>query len=203
MDLNQTALIIFIRNPVLGKVKTRLAKDLGDEKALTIYHLLLQHTLDITLPLSCDKFVYYSDEPVQDDIWNHMGYFKKQQSGKDLGERMMLSFSELYKQGYKQVLIVGSDCYQLSTEIIEKAITLLDSHSAVLGPASDGGYYLLGLKTLVPALFSNKPWSSDQVAALSIADFQNLSLSYSLLDELNDVDEIADLPENYLKLLEL
>jgi len=203
MDLNHTALIIFIRNPVLGKVKTRLAKNLGDEKALAVYHLLLRHTLDITLPIPCEKFVYYSDEPDQQDIWNHRGYFKKQQFGNDIGERMLLSFSELFEKGYKQVLIIGSDCYQLSTNIIEKAVSLLDSHSAVLGPASDGGYYLLGLKTLVPDLFSNKPWSSDQVAALSIADFKNHSLSYALLEELNDVDLMADLPDSYLKLLEL
>lgn len=203
MDLNQTALIIFIRNPVIGRVKSRLAKDLGDEKALSIYHLLLQHTLDITLPLACDKYVYYSDEPVQLDIWEHKRYFKKQQSGNDLGERMLLAFSELFDQGYKRVLIIGSDCYQLSTEILKQAISLLNSHSAVLGPASDGGYYLLGLKTLVHDLFINKPWSSDQVAALSIADFENQYVSYSLLEELSDVDEITDLPENYLKLLEL
>lgn len=202
-NLNQTALIIFVRNPVLGKVKTRLAKDLGDEKTLAIYHLLLQHTLDVTLPLACEKFVYYADEPEIHDIWNQSDYIKKQQSGKDVGERMLMAFSELFELGYKRVLIIGSDCFQLSTNILEKSMTLLNSHSAVLGPASDGGYYLLGMNTLLPDLFINKPWSSDQVAALSIADFQNHGLSYSLLDKLNDVDTIDDLPDNYLKLLGL
>ena len=201
--MDQTALIIFVRNPVLGNVKTRLAKDLGDEKTLAVYRLLLQHTLDITLPLPCEKFVYYADEPEAQDIWNRPGYIKKQQSGNDLGERMLLTFSELFEQGYKRVLIIGSDCYQLSTNMLERAITILDTHSAVLGPANDGGYYLLGMNTLLPDLFINKPWSSDAVAALSIADFNNHGLTYSLLDELSDVDTINDLPDNYLKLLGL
>lgn len=198
-DFSQTALIIFVRNPVLGKVKTRLAKDLGDEKALAVYRLLIQHTLDITLPIQCEKFVYYADEPEKQDIWSRTGYIKRQQSGLDLGARMLLAFSELFDHGYKRVLIIGSDCYQLSTEILAEAISLLESHSAVLGPTLDGGYYLLGLKTLLPDLFSNKPWSSDQVAALSIADFRNHGLSYSLMEELSDVDVKADLPDNYLK----
>lgn len=195
---NTTALIIFVRNPVLGKVKTRLARDIGDEKALEVYRLLLKHTHDITLPLNCRKFVYYADEVNDHDLWNSPGYTKRQQFGKDLGERMYNSFKDLFGQGFKKVLIIGSDCYQLQTHILEQGMLLLDINSAVMGPALDGGYYLLGLSSFRPELFYNKAWGTGQVASLTIDDFHRLGIPYSLLEKLADVDKAADLTGNLI-----
>jgi uncharacterized protein len=194
--LSSTALVIFVRNPILGQVKTRLAKDIGDERALAIYLQLLQHTLEITRGLSFRKFIYYADEVSDYDLWSVPGYTKRKQHGNDLGERMLNSFKELFEQGFNRIIIIGSDCLQLQTENLQEAVALLESNAAVIGPASDGGYYLLGLTKLYPELFVNKPWSTDQVFAKTIDDFNNLGISYALLEELSDIDDISDLEEN-------
>jgi len=194
--LSTTALVIFVRNPISGQVKTRLAKDIGDERALAIYLQLLQHTLEITRGLSFRKFIYYADEVSDYDLWSVPGYTKRKQNGNDLGERMLNSFKELFDQGFTRIIIIGSDCLQLKTETLEKAVALLESNSAVIGPASDGGYYLLGLTKFYPDLFINKPWSTDKVFAKTIDDFINQGISYALLEELSDIDDSTDLEEN-------
>lgn len=194
--LSTTALVIFVRNPISGQVKTRLAKDIGDERALEIYLQLLQHTLKITRGLSFRKFVYYADEVSDYDLWSVPGYTKRKQNGVDLGERMLNSFKELFNQGFTRIIIIGSDCLQLKTETLEQAVALLESNAAVLGPASDGGYYLLGLTKFYPDLFVKKPWSTDKVSSKTINDFINLGISYALLEELSDIDTVADLMIN-------
>lgn len=194
--LSTTALVIFVRNPILGQVKTRLAKDIGDERAHAIYLQLLQHTLEITRGLSFRKFIYYADEVSDYDLWSVPGYTKRKQNGNDLGERMLNSFKELFDQGFTRIIIIGSDCLQLKTETLEEAVALLESNNAVIGPASDGGYYLLGLTKFYPGLFTNKPWSTDQVFAKTIADFNQQGISYALLEELSDIDDSTDLEEN-------
>ena len=195
-----TALIIFVRPPELGKVKTRLAKTIGDERALAVYRLLLNHTLQITKPLLFQKFIYYADSIVENDQWNQPGYIKRKQFGNDLGEKMQHAFDELFAEGFEKVLIIGSDCYQLQTSTIEKAVDQLHTHSVVLGPTYDGGYYLLGMNAFIPALFENKTWSTDQVLTESIADLTPLNTSYSLLETLHDVDEEADLEVSGIQL---
>jgi rSAM/selenodomain-associated transferase 1 len=194
--LSSTALVIFVRNPILGQVKTRLAKDIGDERACAIYLQLLEHTLKITRSLSFRKFIYYADEVSDYDLWSVPGYTKRMQSGTNLGERMLNSFKELFEQGFTRIVIIGSDCLQLQTENLQEAVTLLESNTAVIGPASDGGYYLLGLTKLYPELFVNKPWSTNQVLTKTIDDFNNQGISYALLEELSDIDDITDLEEN-------
>ncbi len=191
-----TALVIFVRNPISGQVKTRLAKDIGDERALEIYLQLLQHTLEITRGLSFRKFIYYADEVSDYDLWSVPGYTKRKQNGNDLGERMHNSFKELFDQGFTRIIIIGSDCFQLKTENLEEAVALLESNAAVIGPASDGGYYLLGLTKFYPDLFINKPWSTDQVFEKTIKDLINQGISYALLEELSDIDDVTDLKEN-------
>ena len=194
--LSTTALVIYVRNPILGQVKTRLAKDIGDERALEIYLQLLQHTLEITRSLSFRKFIYYADEVSDYDLWSVPGYTKRKQNGNDLGARMHNSFKELFDQGFTRIIIIGSDCLQLKTETLEQAVALLESNAAVLGPASDGGYYLLGLTKFYPDLFVKKPWSTDKVSSKTINDFINLGISYALLEELSDIDTVADLMIN-------
>ncbi|MBD1395028.1 TIGR04282 family arsenosugar biosynthesis glycosyltransferase [Mucilaginibacter glaciei] len=191
-----TALIIFVRHPELGKVKTRLAKVIGDDKALAVYNLLLGHTRQITIPLNCRKFIYYTDQVIEHDIWTFPGYTKRQQFGGDLGERMLNAFKELFDQGFKKVMIIGSDCYQLQTAIIEQAITALNVNDVVIGPTFDGGYYLLGSNGYIPELFKDKAWSTDQVTTQTIATATQLKLTYSLLQKLHDVDEANDLELN-------
>ena len=191
-----TALIIFVRHPELGKVKTRLAKVIGDEKALKVYQLLLQHTREVTLPLNCRKFIYYADGIAEHDSWSDPGYTKRQQFGEDLGLRMANAFKELFEQGFKRVLIIGSDCYQLQTTILDHAIAVLNDYPVVIGPAFDGGYYLLGMSSFIPELFKAIRWSTDQVYKQTIANLTTLSQPFILLEQLHDVDEAADLEVN-------
>lgn len=189
--MNKNALIIFVKNPVSGKVKTRLAKSIGDENALKVYQVLLEHTFKITEPLACDKFVFYSDKIEKD--WQHNSYQQHLQSGNDLGERMSNAFSEIFKLGYQRVAIIGSDCYELTSAIIEKSLSELSENDIVIGPAKDGGYYLLAMKSLHPELFKNKTWSSDSVLSDTFKDVHAMKLKYKLFEELNDIDDVNDL----------
>jgi hypothetical protein len=103
--------MIFSKNPILGKVKTRLARSVGDEKALEIYRLLLKHTRDITKPILCDRVVYYSDFINCEDLWSHESFLKKKQTGQDLGERMANAFKDQLNE-HKSCVIIGTDCYE-------------------------------------------------------------------------------------------
>ena len=186
-------LIIFIRNPVLGKVKTRLAATLGEARALEIYQKLLSHTRSITINLPVDKVVFYSDFIDQQDDWDAAIYRKQLQIAGELGGKMKAAFEWGFQSGYQQICIIGSDCWELTPEIIIESFEMLDQYQAVLGPSRDGGYYLLGLKQLAAELFEGKHWGTDSVASDTLADFKSLGLSYGLLRPLNDVDEEQDL----------
>jgi rSAM/selenodomain-associated transferase 1 len=192
--MKKKAVILFTRNPVLGRVKTRLAATIGRANALEIYKKLLDHTRSITLDLPCDKYVFYEDEISYQDIWNNEVYQKRKQDGNGLGERMTNAFQSLFDNGYKEVLIIGSDCYELAQNHLEEAFEFLHAVDIVLGPASDGGYYLLGLKEPAPELFTDIAWSSSGVFSETINRLKELNRRYHLLQVRNDVDEEKDLP---------
>lgn len=193
-------LILFYRNPELGKVKTRLAKDVGDERALTIYRALCEHTWQISQILDCDKVVYYSHQIEYGDLWPDEVYAKKVQSGNDLGERMANALASEFQAGYKSICIIGTDCLELTPAILDQSFAELEISDAVIGPARDGGYYLLGMNHFYPKFFKDKKWSTDSVYEDTINDFETQSLSYSILPLLRDVDEAKDLPAHYLSI---
>tara|TARA_B110000091_G_scaffold214120_1_gene265909 strand:- start:3524 stop:4141 length:618 start_codon:yes stop_codon:yes gene_type:complete len=184
-------LLIFTRNPELGKVKTRLARTIGEEKALEIYKFLLNHTKKVTENVACDKAVYYSVKVREGDLWDASIYQKKQQLGEDLGIRMKNAFQDSFAAGYEKVLIVGSDLIDLSEDIIEKGFLKLASNDVVLGPAEDGGYYLLGMKSLLPNVFENKTWGTATVREDTLSDLKDKKVH--LLQELNDADVFEDI----------
>ena len=195
------ALLIFTRNPVLGKCKTRLAKTIGDGAALNIYIHLLRHTSEVTSRISgIDKRVYFSDAIGSADSWNPNQFSHHLQKGSDLGIRMKHAFEEAFEDGYNKVVIIGSDLPDLSSSLIYEAFDGLNNHEAVLGPASDGGYYLLGLKKIIPSVFTAKEWGTHSVLN---ATLENLaSVSTLLLEEKNDIDHFEDLL-NYPELMDL
>jgi len=192
---HDSLLIIFYRNPVLGKVKTRLAETIGDAQALNVYQKLARHTNDITVHLPIDKAVYYSDSVDAADRWSNDSYQKHLQKGNSLGERMSNAFETSFSSGYQRVCIIGTDCFELSAAIIEEAFNRLPSHDAVIGPATDGGYYLLGMKRFHANIFENKRWSTDSVFAETVNDFKIHRFRYHQLPVLPDVDEEKDLPK--------
>ena len=188
---SKKALIIFTRNPELGKVKTRLAKSVGDESALKIYKFLLQHTAEITEKLNVDKYVFYSKKIDVDDIWNPDIFRKRLQSGADLGEKMKNAFSEIFGMEYEKAIIIGNDMFDLDRNDLETAFDALETTSFVIGPATDGGYYLLGMKELKPEIFQNKEWGTDTVLQSTLNDLKQEK--YISLEERNDVDYYADI----------
>lgn len=185
-------LIIFVKNPVLGKVKTRLAAAIGNEKALEVYLELLEITRSECLKTACTRNIFYSDE-IADDTWDNDHFNKFVQQGNDLGARMNNAFEQVFALGAQKALIIGSDCPQLSSNLLEEAFSFLDEKDAVIGPATDGGYYLLGMKKPRPYLFENKEWSTDSVFASTISDFEANRISYHRLEELSDLDTVNDL----------
>lgn len=195
--MNKRALIVFVKNPIVGKVKTRLAKDIGDAKAVEVYKKLLRHTRAIIEGVDADKYVFYGDYVNDDDIWND-DFTKVLQQGDDLGQRMLQAFKQLLEKGHEQVVIIGSDCYELNTTIINKAYSSLQETDTVIGPTLDGGYYLLGMKRLQDFLFKNIEWSTDTVYANTIDVIKQKKLSYTSLQQLSDVDYVKDVPENWL-----
>jgi rSAM/selenodomain-associated transferase 1 len=115
------------------------------------------------------------------------------QTGDDLGERMKNAFATAFVEGFEKVVIIGSDCPQLTSMHIQEAFDLLSNYDIIIGPAVDGGYYLLGMKRLISEVFINKIWSSDQVFMQTMADIEHLHLSYYLLETLRDIDTEEDL----------
>jgi len=190
------AIIIFIRNPELGKVKTRLAAGVGAETALDIYKQLLLHTMQVTDASNADKFVFYHEQIMQNDIWNKKGFFKNLQAGINLGEKMKRAFSTVFSEGYSKVIIIGSDCLELNSAFIKEAFAGLEQKDTVIGPAKDGGYYLLGMKINLPFLFENIAWSTDTVFNDTVFSMKQHNLSTALLPVLTDVDTEADWQES-------
>ncbi|WP_108422661.1 TIGR04282 family arsenosugar biosynthesis glycosyltransferase [Muricauda amoyensis] len=191
--MSDSLLLILTRNPELGKCKTRLAATVGDRAALEIYQFLLQHTVSFTKHLKVEKWVYYSEEIWEDDIWDNAHYQKKLQIGKDLGERMQNAFKDGFHAGFEKIIVIGSDMYTLAQADLEEAFSTLEAHDYVVGPAEDGGYYLLGMKSLNKALFLHKEWGTDSVLADTLQDLK--AESVALLDEKNDVDYYEDIKD--------
>ena len=190
MDL----LIIFTRNPEPGNVKTRLAATIGDAAALDIYKFLLEHTVSITKDLEADKQVHYSVAVREDDLWDANVYAKVQQQGEGLGVRMEHAFQEGFAAGYEHIIIIGSDMYDLSASDIEEAFKGLQTHDFVIGPAEDGGYYLLGMKSLKSEVFRNKAWGTHTVLPMTLEDLEGSSIYW--LSVRNDIDLYEDIKDN-------
>lgn len=195
-------LLIFTRNPELGKCKTRLAATVGDQTALDIYNFLLNHTVQITKNLDVIKAVYYSETIWEKDIWDATIYQKKLQSSGDLGTKMANAFKDGFEAGFEKIMIIGSDMYDLSESDIKNAFSELNDADVVIGPAEDGGYYLLGMKSLEINVFKDKEWGTETVLKETLNDLQHKKIT--LLDVKNDVDYYEDIAnvtafESFLK----
>ena len=190
-------LLLFIKNPQLGRVKTRLAATVGDEMALEFYQRLLDFTRQVALETEAERHLFYSDFVDETDDWPARFFQKKKQSGGDLGERMKAAFQSVFNKNdsifYKnKVVIIGSDCAQLSAEILESAFEKLETAPFVIGPSLDGGYYLLGMNRFEPSVFDGIEWSSDSVFQKTMKKMAVLGLETSLLPLLSDIDNEAD-----------
>lgn len=190
---SKSLLLIFTRNPELGKCKTRLAATIGDQKALNIYNFLLRHTVAVTKGVKAVKQVWYSEEIWENDIWDARVFIKKLQQGSDLGARMALAFKEGFAAGFERIIIIGSDMYDLTTTDIDQAFTALATEEVVIGPAQDGGYYLLGMTRFTNAIFQQKAWGTDTVLKDTLADLHPKNVHQ--LETRNDIDLYEDIKD--------
>lgn len=189
----RAALIIFVKNPIEGNVKTRIAKTVGHVKATEIYRELLEYTRSVTENLPAEayhKTVYYGDFINENDLWN--GWAKALQPDGDLGTRMKQAFREQFENEVGSVVIIGSDCLDLQARHLEEAFQALQTHDVVIGPSTDGGYYLLGMSHLQEVLFDEMPWSQPTLMEKTTMALQSKNLSCHLLPPLTDIDEWAD-----------
>ncbi|MFT6865279.1 MAG: rSAM/selenodomain-associated transferase 1 [Cyclobacteriaceae bacterium] len=194
--MSKNLLIIFVKNLIPGSVKTRLAEEIGIQGALDVYQFLVECTSDLSLDVTADKVVYYSEYIELDDVFEKEIFTFQIQRGNTLGERMRNAFSDSFKSDYDKVVIIGSDCFELKSDHVEEAFDHLDKHDVVIGPAKDGGYYLLGMKKEQPALFENKTYSHDRVMKELLAVVGAQNLSFGLLPLLSDIDTLSDLKES-------
>ncbi len=185
------ALIVFCKNPLLGRAKTRIAKDAGALEAHNIYLRLLDICIANLKAIPFPIYVFYDLYIHGSDKWNALQPIKRIQSSGDLGVRMETAFSEVFKR-HKHVAIIGTDCPTLSGDIIKEAFNALLSKDLVLGPSVDGGYYLLAMNKLYTSLFEDIPWSTDTVLDNTIKAAEKLNLNVGLLKQLNDIDQWSD-----------
>jgi rSAM/selenodomain-associated transferase 1 len=195
-------LLIFAREPVLGRVKTRLAADIGPEAALATYRELLTLTAAAVRAAQVPATVWLADAPTEPALgtaasaarpeWPGLPW-RVQPAAGSLGERMAHAFAEAFAAGAGRVVIIGTDCPGLSADLLRQAFAQLATHDLVVGPATDGGYYLLGMKQLHARLFTDKQWSTATVLPATLADAARLGLRVAQLPTLADVDSAADL----------
>lgn len=192
-EVKNNGLIVFVKNAIEGQVKTRLAKTIGQGKALSVYLYMQKYLAQLLREVkSFEIYIFYSDFlPDQPDIWSTPPFEKRIQHGKDLGERMNKALNQILSL-HQNVLLVGSDIAGLNLTILEEGFQRLDQFDIVLGPAQDGGYYLIGMKQPHSHLFQKMTWSHDQVMTQTIEKIKELGLNYSLLPVLNDVDTYED-----------
>ncbi|SIN75302.1 TIGR04282 family arsenosugar biosynthesis glycosyltransferase [Algoriphagus halophilus] len=187
----EKGIIIFQKNLIAGKVKSRIAEMVGDQEALEIYRVLVDYTHQQVEHLACNKLLYYSDYE-ENNHQTGKDYQLFIQSSGDLGQKMGDAFKDQFENGFDCLLIIGTDCAEITQDIIEKAFEKLENSDVVIGPAKDGGYYLLGMKRFISGLFYDIPWSSPEVFKQTSDYLTTHHISFDLLPTLSDVDYLED-----------
>jgi hypothetical protein len=198
--MSKELLIIFVKNIKLGKVKTRLAKTVGDKAAFTIYKALVEVTEKATSKMDVDKRIYFSDAMVNEKWPIDL---KAVQKGTDLGARMSNAFQDGFNDGYENIVLIGSDLPNISSEIINHGFKALLKNEVVFGPAEDGGYYLVGMSKFHQCIFENKAWSTSNLLEETLLELKRKKINPSLIETLNDIDTFEDLQDypEFLKLI--
>ncbi len=195
----KNTLIVFVKYPNPGKVKTRLAKKIGNERATYYYSLMAKQIIDQVSQSDNYSTTIFFDPPEKEKKvirWLGNGIKKfMPQSGANLGKKIANSFEQVISSGARRSIIIGTDCVEVTKEIVNRAFELLGRADVILGPTEDGGYYLLGLKCFAPELFENIDWSTERVLNQTLDRINEKNLSYELLEKLKDIDTVNDLAE--------
>ncbi len=195
-----TALILFLKYPEKGKVKKRLASDIGEDAALELYRSFMTDTLNKLNALDLNTFIYLTPEkrlPDMEKLVSGMGFSPRiyEQEGGDIGERMGSAFRGVFSNGFKRVLLIGSDLPDLPVEYIMEAVSALRKKKAVVGPGFDGGYYLIGFQKecFSEDLFKNIEWSTNGVFKETIKKLEDKGAKAGILKKWHDIDTLKDL----------
>lgn len=189
------AVLLFLKAPVPGRVKTRLAREIGDRAACDVYRQMVEQQV-ATLPADWPVEIHFTPKSAREDFarWLGLSYNYHPQPEGNLGRRLQSAVAAAFERGHEAIILIGGDCPGLNAATLKtSARHLADGADAVIGPATDGGYYLLGLRRLARAdsLFEDIPWSSRQVAPVTTERISSLGLRLARLEEKEDVDDLA------------
>jgi len=189
---NDNLILIFTRYPTPGKTKTRLIPALGAEKAAILQKQMTEFVIKEVKKVHCPFIICYTGATEKEmKKWLGENLYYLEQRGENLGERLTRAFHYGFKLGYKKIVAIGIDCIELRANILQKAFDLLDKTDCVIGPADDGGYYLIGTKKYQPELFEDIDWGTEKVFKQTVNKIKN----YKLLPKLKDIDYPEDIPE--------
>ncbi|MDA0346194.1 MAG: TIGR04282 family arsenosugar biosynthesis glycosyltransferase [Verrucomicrobia bacterium] len=180
---------LFLKAPVLGTVKTRLAKSLGDEAALVAYRQLVEFLLK-KIGESFAHIHFTPGDPETLKAWLGNGYSYTPQEGAGLGERLLHAMELEFIVGAEKLIFLGGDCPYVDQARIDEAFQQLDHYDVVIGPATDGGYYLIGMKRIMPELFTDVAWGTHSVFERTLKICQKFGYTVALLPEESDVDDL-------------
>lgn len=203
MPANHDVLLVFIKAPRAGTVKTRLAAAIGDAAAAALYRALAEHVVRATEPAGEYERVFFFDPPdagPELQAWLRTGEPLRPQAEGDLGARLAAAFAEAFGRGARRAVVIGTDAPALSRAVVTEALAGLANHDVVLGPARDGGYYLLALDGPRPELFRSVPWSTPAVLPTTLERTAALGLRVRQLETLGDVDTLDDLRREWERL---
>jgi rSAM/selenodomain-associated transferase 1 len=186
-------LTVLLKAPRLGTVKTRLAAHLGPESALAAYRRLVEALLAKLSPLPHVDLRFAPDDAGSEIAhWLQSGWTSSPQGAGDLGVRLEQTFTNHLSRSPERLVVIGADCPEVAPTDIQTAWSALEATDVVLGPATDGGYWLIGLKAPRPALFQNMPWSTDTLLKETLGRAAGLGLTVATLRTLSDVDTLGD-----------
>lgn len=195
IERESRALVVFARAPVRGAVKTRLAASLGDAEALAVYRAMGRRVMEgVARVAACDVVVSCTPDTLGElvrawlgDRWRIEG-----QGEGDLGARMASAIDRRVADGAGRIVVIGTDCPDVDADVVDQAFDALRDADVVLGPASDGGYYLIGVQRALPVLFDDVPWSSRTTLRTTLYRAAATGLTVVLLNELRDIDTADD-----------
>ena len=189
------AIVIMAKAPIPNDVKTRLVPPLDPRTASDLYKSFLLDKIEQVAKIEAQRFLAYTPDRAG-NLFREIiprKFILVQQEGNNLGERLANVAEKLFPQGFKKVILVDSDTPNLPPRMLRAAIRRLDDVEVVIGPCEDGGYYLIGMKSYLPKIFENIPWSTNKVVASTVQRIVDIEATFSLLDEWYDIDRVEDL----------
>ncbi len=200
-------LLVFLRYPEPGKVKTRLIPALGEVGAAETYRRIAERVVSTVVAIDRRSLLSVAFVEPTECIGQVRSWLGEEldtlgQPSGNLGDRLRYGFSWAFDRGAARVVAIGTDCIELTSEGIEEAFERLRYRDGVLGPASDGGYYLIGLSRPLPEVFLNIPWSSERTGAVTLERFEETGAAVDCLQQLSDIDTWEDLKASGFELPE-